>query len=112
METLAGMFPPELVRTFAVNWAEPKSTVLDYISDHGINVPILLDNPDEGAGCWKIPEDDASLTYHLQNRVGDPVADPPFPIHVVIGKDRRIGYLNRSHQPDAIVEAIQALIAE
>ena len=111
METLLDAFSLDQVALLAVNWSEPQTTVMDYIRDNGLRVPVLLDNPTESIGCWLIPDDEITMTLHMQKHVGDD-DDPPFPIHVVLGKDRRIRYLARSHQPGEVVDAVARAVAE
>ena len=92
-----------------VNNNEPLTTVFDYIQDTGIGEPVILDSHTVG-GCWSLPGGDNSLYQHFRDRVGDPYADPPFPMQVIIGPDGTFALLQRYHNMEAVTDALDALL--
>ena len=110
MHLLANHFTREQVAYFAVNWREPKASVIDYLQEFGVQAPVLLDNAEDSEGCFKISDGSDGLYDHYQMRVGDPISEPPFPLQVVIDGQGRFAYLSRDHKPEAIIDVLNALI--
>lgn len=83
---------------------------MDYIAKTGLSEPVLLDNPEQGAGCQTVPEKEPSLYDYFDARVGA-IEDGPFPLHVVIGPDGRYAYLSRVHRPESVLATLRALVS-
>jgi hypothetical protein len=112
MARVGAAFPNGEVAAWAVNFGESAAVVQDYLADTGLRSPILLDNANEAGGCYVVPGGAATLTEHFQLLVGNPDLDPPFPLHVVIAPDRTFAYLNRDHDPDAVVQVLTSLLTQ
>ena len=93
-----------------VNAGESLEAVMDYAQDTGVGLPILVDAPLDN--CYQPPEGDASVYAHFLKRVGDPLQDPPFPMHVVIDGDGVMTYLRRAHQPDDLLAHLATLVTD
>ena len=110
MQRVRQAFPNGEVTSYAVNWGEADAAVVDYTSDVGLQVPVLLDKSLGGGDCWHIPGGATSLTRYYQDHVRETDNDPPFPLHVVIDADGKYAYLSRSDNPDALIKQLHALV--
>ena len=93
-----------------VNAGESLAAVMDYAQDTGVGLPILVDAPLDA--CYAPPASDPSAYTHFLQRVGDPLQDPPFPMHVVIDGDGVMTYLRRAHQPDELLSHLATLVTD
>jgi len=110
MVQLQQEFPNDEVLLVAVASGEPLASVLDYVTDTGMPVAIILDGTSELSGiCADLSPGpgEESLYEHFRARVGDLYSDPPFPLQVVVDAEGRFLYGSRSHQPELVVEALR-----
>ncbi len=70
-----------------------------FISEAEVTLPVLLDS-----------DGYVYRTYSMADNLGAAVS--PYPVQVVIDRDGVIVYLSRTHDPQAVREAIDAALAE
>ena len=94
---------------YTLDASSAAATVSDFLNDTGMPTPVLIDQTFD-ASCCLIPQDDPSVAEHFRLRVGDPIKDPPFPLHLLIRPDGTFAYIRRAHVPEDLLDTIQQVL--
>jgi len=109
MRQVRARFSEDEVAAYAVSTIDSEQSILNWITDTALRVPVIVDTP-EDLTCWEMPGNDSSLYQHFIDRSLSDGPQPPFPVQVVYAPDGSIAMISREHFPSMIIEVLETLV--
>jgi hypothetical protein len=111
MRQVRARFSEDEVAAFAVSTIDSEQSILNWIADTALRVPVIVDTP-EDLTCWEMPGNDSSLYQHFIDRSLSDGPQPPFPLQVIYAPDGTIAMVSREHLPSMLLEVLETLVPD
>lgn len=109
MREVRARFSVDEVAAYAVSTLDSEQSILQWIADTGLRVPVIVDSPTD-LSCWEMPEGNLNLYTHFLDRSESDGMLGPFPLQVIFAPDGTLAYIAREHHPSTVIGILEGLL--